>query len=261
MTNRERRQPKRRAACWLAVGLALLVLCGGMAAFLASAGGSASSVVPNPRGQPDETLAAAGEGAGSSAGADEEPDAVDWEYWRSANPDIIGWVSVDGTAIDYAVAQAPDDDPTHYLDHDAYRSWNPYGCPYVDAACDGFEGACTVVFGHNMGFGATTVFADFARYSDEAFARSHPTITLATLQGVVELEVSAADVVVGSSALKRTDFSSPEEMRAWYEQRFSECDVQIANNDKASQLFVFVTCSYTTYANERTLVYAQPSES
>ena len=103
MTNRERRQPKRRAACWLAVGLALLVLCGGMAAFLASAGGSASSVVPNPRGQPDETLAAAGEGAGSSAGADEEPDAVDWEYWRSANPDIIGWVSVDGTAIDYAV--------------------------------------------------------------------------------------------------------------------------------------------------------------
>ena len=168
---------------------------------------------------------------------------------------------MDGTAIDYAVAQAPDDDPTYYLDHDAYRSWNPYGCPYVDAACDGFEGACTVVFGHNMGFGATTVFADFARYSDEAFARSHPTITLATLQGVVELEVSAADVVDGSSALKRTDFSSPEEMRAWYEQRFSECDVQIANNDKASQLFVFVTCSYTTYANERTLVYAQPSES
>lgn len=261
MTNRESRQPKRHAARWLVAGLVLLALCGGMAAFLASAGVSASSVVPNPRGQPGGAATAAEEKADPSADTGEAPDAVDWGYWRSANPDIIGWVSVDGTAIDYAVAQAPDDDPTYYLDHDAYRSRSPYGCPYVDAACNGFEGACTVVFGHNMGFGTTTVFADFARYSDEAFARSHPTITLATPQGSVELEVSAADVVDGSSALKRTDFASSEEMRAWYAQRFSECDVRITNNDEASRLFVFVTCSYTTYANERTLVYAQLSES
>ena len=88
-----------------------------------------------------------------------------------------------------------------------------------------------VVFGHNMGGGFVAMFADFARYSDEAFARSHPTIELQTPNGAMELSVSA------------------------------ECDVRISNDENASQLFTFVTCSYTTYANERTLVYAQPAES
>ena len=58
-----------------------------------------------------------------------------------------------------------------------------------------------------------------------------------------------------------TAASLGDEMRAWYAQRFEECDVRISNDENASQLFTFVTCSYTTYANERTLVYAQPAES
>ena len=186
---------------------------------------------------------------------------VDWEYWLSVNPDIVAWVSVPGTDIDYPVVQASADDPTFYLDHDVYRGWNPYGCPYVDAACDGVGGMSAVVFGHNMGGGFVAMFADFARYSDEAFARSHPTIELQTPNGAMALSVSAVDVIDGSENAKRTDFSSADEMRAWYAQRFEECDVRISNDENASQLFTFVTCSYTTYANERTLVYAQPAES
>ena len=123
------------------------------------------------------------------------------------------------------------------------------------------RGRHAVVFGHNMGGGFVAMFADFARYSDEAFARSHPTIELQTPNGAMELSVSAVDVIDGSENAKRTDFSSADEMRAWYAQRFEECDVRISNDENASQLFTFVTCSYTTYANERTLVYAQPAES
>ena len=193
--------------------------------------------------------------------ADDGFPVVDWEYWLTVNPDIVAWVSVPGTDIDYPVVQASAADPTFYLDHDVYRGWNPYGCPYVDAACDGVGGMSAVVFGHNMGGGFVAMFADFARYSDEAFARSHPTIELQTPNGAMELSVSAVDVIDGSENAKRTDFSSADEMRAWYAQRFEECDVRISNDENASQLFTFVTCSYTTYANERTLVYAQPAES
>ena len=53
---------------------------------------------------------------------------VDWEYWLSVNPDIVAWVSVPGTGIDYPVVQASAVDPTFYLDHDVYRGWNPYRC-------------------------------------------------------------------------------------------------------------------------------------
>ena len=196
MSEADHKRPRRRAAGWLLAGILLLALCGAMAAFQASTAGSAASVV---------------------------------------NPAIVAWVSVDGTAIDYAVVQAPGGDPDYYLSHDIYRSWNPYGCPYVDAACDGVGGMSAVVFGHNMGGGFVAMFADFARYSDEAFARSHPTIEMQTPNGAMELSVSAVDVIDGSENAKRTDFSSADEMRAWYAQRFEECDVRHANaeNDNA----------------------------
>lgn len=194
MSEADHKRPRRRAAGWLLAGILLLALCGAMAAFQASTAGSAASVVPNPRGQPFGSLSAA---AVSAMASNESPTAadaegVDWDYWRVVNPAIVAWVSVDGTAIDYAVVQAPGGDPDYYLSHDIYRSWNPYGCPYVDAACDGVGGMSAVVFGHNMGGGFVAMFADFARYSDEAFARSHPTIELQTPNGAMELSVSAA---------------------------------------------------------------------
>lgn len=54
---------------------------------------------------------------------------VDWDYWRSVNPDVIGWVTVPGTNIDSPIVQAHSDDPEYYLHHDVYRKYNVYGCP------------------------------------------------------------------------------------------------------------------------------------
>ncbi|MEI3232096.1 MAG: hypothetical protein V8S24_13235, partial [Gordonibacter pamelaeae] len=32
---------------------------------------------------------------------------IDWAYWTSVNPDVIGWIEVPGTSIDGPIAQAP----------------------------------------------------------------------------------------------------------------------------------------------------------
>lgn len=40
---------------------------------------------------------------------------VDWDYWKSVNPDVIGWVTVPGTNIDSPIVQAHSDDPEYYL--------------------------------------------------------------------------------------------------------------------------------------------------
>ncbi|MFR7652084.1 MAG: class B sortase, partial [Eggerthella lenta] len=50
---------------------------------------------------------AAGEGDGSGG--------VDWGYWQSVNPDIIGWVTAPGAGIDSPIVQAHEGDPDHYL--------------------------------------------------------------------------------------------------------------------------------------------------
>lgn len=107
--------------------------------------------------------------SGSDAASDGAP-TVDWEFWLSVNPDIVAWVSVPGTEIDYPVVQASADDPTFYLDHDVYRGWNPYGCPYLDAGCAGrgIDSPLALMFGHHMNDGS--MFSAFANYSDRGFA-------------------------------------------------------------------------------------------
>ena len=52
--------------------------------------------------------------SGSDAASDGAP-TVDWEFWLSVNPDIVAWVSVPGTDIDYPTSTAagtPTDAPT-----------------------------------------------------------------------------------------------------------------------------------------------------
>lgn len=106
----------------------------------------------------------------SETNTDEFPD-VDWVYWQSVNPDVIGWVTVPGTNIDSPIVQAHEDDPDYYLHHDVYKNYNVYGCPYLDAGCIslGLEAPNCVIFGHHMNDG--TVFSAFASYSEPAFCQ------------------------------------------------------------------------------------------
>lgn len=182
---------------------------------------------------------------------------VDWDYWLSVNPDIVAWVTVPGTAINHVVVQAPAHDPTYYLTHDVYRNWNPHGCPYIDSDCEGISGYSTYIFGHNMNYN-DSMFADFAKFSDSSYAREHQLILLQTPQEQITLQVSATDIVNGYEQSRRTDFEDSRALAAWYEARFNNADMQIANNTESERLITFVTCSYNYFSNERTLVHSQP---
>lgn len=137
---------------------------------------------------------------------------VDWEYWLSVNPDIVAWVSVPGTEIDYPVVQASADDPTFYLNHDVYRKWNPYGCPYLDAGCAdlGIDSPLALMFAHHMSDGS--MFSAFASYSDAEFAEAHDEILLQTPEEKIRLKVIAVDVVDSDVEYKRLEFATDEEL-------------------------------------------------
>lgn len=183
---------------------------------------------------------------------------VDWEYWLSVNPDIVAWVSVPGTDIDYPVVQASADDPTFYLDHDVYRGWNPYGCPYLDAGCAerGIDSPLALMFAHHMNDGS--MFSAFAGYSDRGFAEAHDKILLQTPEGDIRLNVIAADVVDSNAEHKRLEFADDEELDSWLEELLAKADVVLDENAQAESVKAFCTCSYGRWnGHERTIVYAR----
>mgnify|MGYP000653530463 CR=1 FL=1 len=108
------------------------------------------------------------------------------------------------------------------------------------------------IYGHNMSDGG--VFADFAKYGDEEYARSHSVIDLYTRDGQKrELEVIAVDIVNANAETMCPDFDDSEEIA----RQIAKSDIVLAEYDCASNVFAFTTCSYQT-ANSRTVVYASP---
>lgn len=223
---------------------------------------------------------------------------VDWDFWKQANPDIIGWVTVPDTSIDLPIVQARADESAFYLTHDIYREWNFLGCPYLDAECEtaGLDSRCAMVYGHNSADGS--MFADFANYSDQAFAEAHSKILLQTPSTKRILQVAAISLVKGNDTGNKLRFDSDAEFSDWYKDRIkssffqlgslesangasdgsayerskasdgSVCERSANNADKnASEIIrapdsvvAFCTCSYNLWPDdERTIIYALDS--
>lgn len=234
----------------IALGLAVVALGGSAAYLLLHSQGKATTMEPWPE-------------ASEQVYDDGFPE-VDWDWWQSVNPDVIGWVTVPGTVIDYPVVQAPADDPDYYLKHDVYGEENFYGCPYLDAACAdaGFDSPVCYIFGHHLDDG--TMFSAFASYADRAFAEGHREVLLQTPTQKYRLQVVVADVINAGKAHKKVDFSVRAEFEQWAEEAIANADVNLLEDatdqialaqGPNSGIKVFVTCSYTTWRNERTLVY------
>lgn len=179
---------------------------------------------------------------------------VDWEYWQEINPDIIAWVNVDDTNINYPIVAASKDDPDYYLKHDIYRNYNAYGVPYLDADCAGdIDAYNAVVYGHHMN--NDSMFSDFANFADRDYLEAHSPIYLQTPDKKMKLEVRYVDVVNASRAEKHTIFDSLTQYVLWYESELEDATLVISDAIPP-HVVTFCTCSYSTYKNERTLVVA-----
>lgn len=105
------------------------------------------------------------------------------------NSDLAGWLSIEGTAIDYPVMQCADDE--YYLRHDFYRNESKHGCLYAKASADlDTPGANVIIYGHNMKDGS--MFGELDRYKSQSFYQSHAQIIFETLKETRSYEVMAA---------------------------------------------------------------------
>lgn len=187
---------------------------------------------------------------------------VDWAYWQGVNPDVIGWISIPGTQVNYPVVQAPPSDPQYYLEHDVYGRWNYLGCPYLDAACaeGGLEHSPNaVLFAHNLGFGDTSMFAQVASYLDAGFADDHSLVLLQTPSAKMRFTVKAACCIRGNEAAKRTAFENQAQLEEWFGEVLKSCSLRRAPYSlEQGRILSLCTCSYNYWDDERTIAFALP---
>lgn len=95
------------------------------------------------------------------------------------NPDMVGWIYIQGTVVDYPVMHTPGD-PERYLHQDFEGQYAFAGLPFLDGGCDPQAASANmIVYAHNMRSGQ--MFAPLREYLDPAFRQTHPMITFDTL--------------------------------------------------------------------------------
>lgn len=104
------------------------------------------------------------------------------------NKDLIGWLAIDGTRIDYPVMFSPND-PERYLHKNFDREYSFAGLPFLDGACQADQGN-RIIYAHNMLDGS--MFRTLLRYEQKTFWSAHPMILFSTLYQQEEYEVVAA---------------------------------------------------------------------
>lgn len=107
------------------------------------------------------------------------------------NPDLVGYISVDGTNIDGPVVYTANED--YYLYRGFDRQDHVEGCLYVDKhnTVDPRD-ANLLIHGHNMKNG--TMFHDLLKWKDEAFYQEHKRIRFDSLYEAAEYEIIAVFV-------------------------------------------------------------------
>lgn len=186
---------------------------------------------------------------------------VDWDYLLSVNPDIVAWVYMPGTRINYPVVHGEDND--QYLWTDFNRTSSRNGSIFLDASNTGnFTDMNNVLYGHHMNDGS--MFACISNVlPDPAEFNAHRTIYVLTPQLNFKCRSFSIIKTNGWDMLVQTTFADAKEKNDYVQDKIDRSVVQPDDGmpapDSISQLFTFSTCDYGQ-DNGRAVMFAQVVE-
>ena len=209
-----------------------------------------------------------------------EPEEIsyNWDALKEINDEIIGWISIDNTVIDYPVLSHEGDEPgttnPYYLKHNYADQWDSYGSIFTDpTSYGGLDTKNIVLHGHHMNDGSMfgnltyygTGFADGSGTPNVNldFYKSAPIVHFNTPEWNADWKIIA---VIHTNALESHgeffnylagNFSSDEEFLDFVydvrERSIIDTDVTVNEDD---QLITLSTCTYE-FENFRTAVIAR----
>ncbi|MCR4924583.1 MAG: class B sortase [Lachnospiraceae bacterium] len=102
------------------------------------------------------------------------------------NKRLAGWISIEGTDVDYPVMQTTNNE--YYLDHDFDQHEDKNGSIFIDSNCSIWPRSQNlIIYGHNMKSGR--MFGDLDKYKSQKFYEAHKRIKFDTLYEKGEYDI------------------------------------------------------------------------
>lgn len=114
---------------------------------------------------------------------------VDLGALREVNEEVLGWILIPDTGVDYPMVQGTDND--YYLNHTWKRSRNSMGAIFLDYRCGGdLLDDNTVIYGHRMN--NDSMFGLLHQYKSQHYFDEHPDIYIVDGTGCYRYAIFAA---------------------------------------------------------------------
>ena len=106
------------------------------------------------------------------------------------NKDLAGWLSIEGTVINYPVMQTGKKNPDFYLHNDFEKKESDHGTLFVDARNDYVNRDTNlIIYGHNMRDG--TMFGGLKSFMDQEYFKNHQKLVFDTIYEKAEYRIVA----------------------------------------------------------------------
>ena len=173
---------------------------------------------------------------------------IDWKKLKKINGDIVAWIKIPGTKINYPVVQAKNNED--YLHKTFSGKYNSSGCIFLDSGCkNDFSSDNSIIYGHHMRNGS--MFAALVKYKERSFWKKHQEILLYKPDETRVLKVLGANA--NKPQKLPIQFKNKQEREKYSSmiQKYS----YVGNKKIDKRIYTFVTCSYEKN-DYRTYVYA-----
>lgn len=172
---------------------------------------------------------------------DKLPIDVDFKVLKGQNEDIVAWLYSEGTAINYPVVQANDND--YYLRRLIDGTYNQAGTIFMDYKNNSnFDDYKTILYGHNMKNG--TMFGTLTNYKNQEYYNEHKEMYLFTENKNFKVELVAGYITSSESdiyVVSETSNTNNKLLQEAISKSTFKSEAEVTNEGK---ILVFSTCDY-----------------
>ena len=185
--------------------------------------------------------------------------SVDWDSLQAINPDIVAWIYIPDSPVNYPVVQGSDNEEYLHKAFDGSTGWlASAGTIFLDSAnAADFSDRNSALYGHHMNDGS--MFASLSNWQNNDEFNARRDIYVLTPQGNYRLKTFALVKTTGDDALVQTNFSSDESYLSYIQDKLDRSvttqEGEVLSAADIRQSMLFSTCEYSQ-ADGRAVLFA-----
>lgn len=175
--------------------------------------------------------------------SEERINDINFDELSKINSDIVGWLTIEGTNINYPIVQT--DNNTYYLKHSFEKKYSNYGAIYMDAIVDKeFNSLNTFIYGHNTS--NETMFGELRKFMKQSFYDEYKNIFIYTKDKNFKLEIFSVHIDRASSKSYQMNFTTMDLYKEYIDlmKSYSVIKSNVEVNYETDRIVTLYSCSH-----------------